>query len=777
MLLVVAVILALWPLFERLAPLAAGRDQRFLDRGIAVAALPDPVLPSLCDAVGASVDPALAAALCGNALAARAAPPPPTFPGALGHAAARASQAFARPLQEAEERALAVRGSPGLDGDDVLASTDALAAIDADIAPFRARFQPRRRRRPGAARLRAARRRRRLCGTPAGRRRGRGARAASLARRRAPARRRTRRSPRDGRTRGRGAAAAAPAAPGCGRIADSLAATAALMADARQSVTTRARTKRCARSLRSAGDQWAAAMALGFVFVVWSRRAVAAPLGVAAALAAWAGAAWVGPRALAVRQWPRTSYLARAGISSDGARRRRSSSRSSAPPRAVGRRSLRPHRPPATRPAPIAQAMSSRIGYPGFVVATGTRLADPARPLARRPCRQPLPRALSPGPSLAGDADRSRCCCSLRRAARARLAWRSRVGGEAVQRASRRVGAATRRRAARRRDRGAVLAFGIVLANMRQLTSELGRIWLIVGAAWFFFLRAGPLTERLARIGPALRSRSFATPGRSLFVVGVLVAAMFATRDMGPLLIAGYAAGAFVAAALAMWWHHRSGHAVAAVRARAALSSRPGSRRSRRRSSSVGAYDSVTASRLESVAAPFASINDQLALVSWFQRAAPLDGFGLGTAPWCGFAAARACSGVPAQIHSDYTFTALVGVFGPLARLGGLGRHGALAAPPDPPPRPRHARRAAPGRQRRPARQRRPGAAELARRRLGRAHLVPARGHGRRQPRRAAAHRRDVSLRQLRHDLAAGQRRVPRALPQRRPAAAAAAHG
>ena len=34
---------------------------------------------------------------------------------------------------------------------------------------------------------------------------------------------------------------------------------------------------------------------------------------------------------------------------------------------------------------------------------------------------------------------------------------------------------------------------------------------------------------------------------------------MVVTRDMGPLLIAGYGAGAFVAASVAMWWHQRSG--------------------------------------------------------------------------------------------------------------------------------------------------------------------------------------------------------------------------
>jgi cell division protein FtsW (lipid II flippase) len=114
-----------------------------------------------------------------------------------------------------------------------------------------------------------------------------------------------------------------------------------------------------------------------------------------------------------------------------------------------------------------------------------------------------------------------------------------------------------------------------------------------------------------------------------------------------------------------MWWHHRSAQVVPSLllavllfgawiaTVTAALFQ-------------VAAYDPVAASRLESVAAPFASINDQLALVSWFQRAAPADGFGLGATPWCGFAPAHACSGVPAQIHSDYTFTAMVGVFGPL---------------------------------------------------------------------------------------------------------------
>ena len=71
-----------------------------------------------------------------------------------------------------------------------------------------------------------------------------------------------------------------------------------------------------------------------------------------------------------------------------------------------------------------------------------------------------------------------------------------------------------------------------------------------------------------------------------------------------------------------------------------------------------------TAARLENLAAPLSSANDQLALVTWFQRAAPSAGFGLGAVPWCGYSGSSGCAGVPAQIQSDYTFTALVGAFG-----------------------------------------------------------------------------------------------------------------
>jgi len=138
---------------------------------------------------------------------------------------------------------------------------------------------------------------------------------------------------------------------------------------------------------------------------------------------------------------------------------------------------------------------------------------------------------------------------------------------------------------------------------------------------------------------------------------------MVVTHDMGPLLIAGYGAGAFLAASVAMWMHQRYGasytaHAVAMavfvgwiVLVTFALFE-------------TGSIDNTTAGRLENLAAPLASANDQLAIVTWFQQAAPPAGFGLGHVPWCGYGGAVACAGVPAQVHSDYTFTALVGAFG-----------------------------------------------------------------------------------------------------------------
>jgi cell division protein FtsW (lipid II flippase) len=660
--LVAAAIAWLVPLFARIAPLDPGRDQRFLDRGLAVVGLPEAVLPATCDAVAALAATDVAGALCGARRTAAPARKLDAMPAPLAVAIGRATEAFARPLRAADERARSLAGEDR-DGDAAVRErADAIAAIESDVAPFVERFQLTQGAGAGPLPLGCAARwiessfAARPARTDAPAADGERARANAALLLAAAI---------DGRAATAALAATAelpptPRGASCASGGEALAATAALFADARHSLDN-ARKNEAMRALtRSAGTQWAAAMALGFLFVVWSRHAARPALGVAAALAAWAAAAWA-----ARVPWPLSGghdfVLARDDASWH------------TPPAtfvivlaaiAVVIAIVALARGPATQRAAPLRAMSSRVGYAGFVVASGVGwllLLDLSltghfgnRYLALYHQGHLWLAMLALSVLVFVRAPLARA-----------FAWLLSVVGEAMQRASRRVGKLGGGMLLVVATLAAVVAFGVVLANRRQLTSELGRIWLIVGAAWFFFLRAGPLTERLAKSGRAIFSfLRWTWP--LLLVVGVLVAAMFVTRDMGPLLIAGYAGGAFVAAALAMWWHHRTRHVVVAFALAlvlfvawvggitAALFA-------------VGAHDNVAASRLESVAAPFASINDQLALVSWFQRAAPPEGFGIGTVPWCGFSSARGCSGVPAQIHSDYTFTALVGTFGPLA--------------------------------------------------------------------------------------------------------------
>jgi len=661
--LVAAAIAWLVPLFARIAPLDPGRDQRFLDRGIAVVGLPDPVLPATCDAVAALAATDVAGALCGSRRASASTRKLDAMPAPLALAIARATEAFARPLRAADERARSLGSADG-DGDAAVRErADAVAAIESDVAPFVERFQLAEGAGPLPLRC-AARWVESSLASPA----RADAPTADAERARANAVLLLA-AALDGRAATAALAATAELPPAsrkasCASGGEALAATAALFADARHSLDN-ARKNEAMRALsRSAGLQWAAAMALGFVFVVWSRRARQPALGVAAALAAWAAAAWAARvpwplsgghdfvLARADASWrtpPATFVLVVAGIA------------------AVVAVAALVRGPKPQRAAPL-RSMSSRVGYAGFVVATGVGWL------------------LLLDLSLTGHAGNrylalyhqghlwlAMLVLSIVVFVRAPLArafaWLLSLAGEAMQRASRRVGRLGGGALLVVATLAAVVAFGVVLANRRQLTSELGRVWLIVGAAWFFFLRGGPLTERLARSGRAILSfLRWTWP--LLLVVGVLVAAMFVTRDMGPLLIAGYGGGAFVAAALAMWWHHRTGHVVVAF-ALALLLFVAWIGGITAALFAVGAHDSVAASRLESVAAPFASINDQLALVSWFQRAVPPEGFGIGTVPWCGFSSARGCSGVPAQIHSDYTFTALVGMFGPLAAWAG----------------------------------------------------------------------------------------------------------
>ncbi|HET9764504.1 MAG TPA: hypothetical protein VFR50_13375, partial [Casimicrobiaceae bacterium] len=448
-------------------------------------------------------------------------------------------------------------------------------------------------------------------------------------------------------------------------LADAFAATASVMSDARHASLDGTKNAAMRVLLRSAGWQWAGAMLIGLVLLNLSRRRGVAIAGVALASIVWAVAAWV-----ARVPWPFAADHAFvpgretaspvalpapfvAGLLAFGV---------AAAVVALGLR----HRVRST-----PQTIASRVGYPGFVVATGIgwlllldlsangNAANRYLALYHQGhlwmamllltlvafVRQPLGRA---------------------------LAWLLSMIDGLVGAIGQRLGGFAGAVVAMALTLAVAGAFGALLANLRQVTSELGRLWLMVGAAWFFFLRGAPFAERLARSGTSWISLArYVAP--LAFVVLVLIGAMILTHDMGPLLIAGYAAGAFVAASAAMWMHERYGvtytaHAVAVgvfvgwiVLVTVMLFR-------------LGAIDDVTAARLDNLAAPLASANDQLALVAWFQQVAPQTGFGLGAVPWCGYSAGAGCAGVPAQIQSDYTFTAIVGAFGaPAAWIATIG--------------------------------------------------------------------------------------------------------
>ena len=427
------------------------------------------------------------------------------------------------------------------------------------------------------------------------------------------------------------------------------------MADARLSTLNLRKNDAVQALLTSAGWQWAGAMLLGLVFVKTSRWGLRPAIGIGLALLAWAGAAWY-----ARVPWP-----------------------------LAGNHAFEPGRvdaplwsPPSTpvlalaiagallllvalfrrpRAAPLPQTISTRIGYPGLALATGLGWLLLLDLSAHGHFGNRYLALYHQGHLWLG-----MLCFSvllfLRQPLARGLAWALSIAGELAGGVQRRLGSFVALLLLTLLGAIAIAAVGLVLTNMRQLTSELGRIWLIVGAAWFFFLRAAPLAERLARSGASVTSvLRYVWP--MLFVIAGLLELMLVTHDMGPLLIAGYASGAFLAASLALWWHQRSGRTASAfvlavllfvawiALITAALFK-------------LGSVDSTTASRLESLAAPLASTNDQLALVTWFQHAAPANGFGIGAVPWCGYTASGSCSGVPAQIHSDYTFTAIVGAFG-----------------------------------------------------------------------------------------------------------------
>ena len=656
--LLIVVIAALLPRFAMLGARETGRDGRFAEGIVTVRGLPEPVLPKLCTSYGAFAEPVVRDHLCGPTDALPQSGRIDRMPPAVASANARARQAFLGPLQDVQARVVDLRQQLRDGRDDMRVLGNAIESAEAEIQPFIKRYWIDSTNGDGPLPLSCAYERveTALAEVPALPGTGReAARANALMLLGAAL---------DGHraTPSLASAATLPSTRVASRracsgfdTASALAATSALMDDARTASVRLVKNEAMRTLLRSAGWQWATWALSGLLLLNLSRRAGLASIGIALALATWAAAAWMGRV-----PWPLAT----------------------AHSLVLGRESVDPLAMPAAfvlwllgiatvvllctrwlRKALASgpQDAASVFGYPGLVFATGIGFLLVLDLSANG---QPANRYLAlyhQGHLWFGMLVFS-VVAFLRQPLGRWLSWMLSLFDGLASSVGKRLGTVG----------GAMLflalmltlvgAVGALLPNSPQLTSEIGRLWLMVGAAWFFFMRGTPFTERLARSGSSLASLlRYVWP--LLFVVIVLIGAMAVTHDMGPLLIAGYAAGAFVAASVAMWAYQRLGTIgwayvlavalfVAWILATTVALFR------------FGSLDEVAAARLENLAAPLASANDQLALVTWFQRAAPPTGFGPGAVPWCGFGSASACAGVPAQIQSDYTFTAMVGEFG-----------------------------------------------------------------------------------------------------------------
>lgn len=657
--LVVVAVGALLPWFDRVAVDDRGRDGRFAGPIVAVRGLPNPVLPSLCASHGGLAEPQLRERLCRRADSGSVAADLDRLPRGMADVRARIRLAFLAPLKDGQTRLAELRLQQREGLGDLLVLSNAIEATEAELRPFVDRYALDGADGAGPVPLECAFEA--VEGS-----------LASYAARRANAYHDVARANAllllgaavDGHPAVPALADSAmlPVEPRsvrgrCGqlRLADALTKTSLLMADARQAPGAAAKNEAMQSLLHSAGWQWAGWMLAGFGLLQLARRSFPPAVGVALALATWAVAAWLGRV-----PWP---------LATD--------------------RAFDPGREGAwlfTMPAPFVlwmlalavivliasvwlrepfeagpQTIASRVGYPGLVLMTGIGWMLLLDLSANGNFGNRYLALYHQGHLWLGMLIFS-VLVFLRQPLGRMLGWWLSVLDGVASAIGGRVATGWAAVAVILVTVSLVAAVGLLLTNIRQLTSEIGRVWLIVGAAWFFFLRGTPLAERMAQSGSSTLSL-FRYIWPLLFVVLVLIGTMFVTRDMGPLLIAGYGAGAFVAASVAMWWHQRhvaTGSAFAIAIAlfvtwilatTLALFE-------------LGAIDDVTAGRLENLAAPMASANDQLALVSWFQSASPPSGFGLGNVPWCGYTAARGCAGVPAQIQSDYTFTALVGAFG-----------------------------------------------------------------------------------------------------------------
>ena len=199
-----------------------------------------------------------------------------------------------------------------------------------------------------------------------------------------------------------------------------------------------------------------------------------------------------------------------------------------------------------------------------------------------------------------------------------------------------------------------------------QLTSEIFRLWLLVGVSWFFMVRGESALSLSGHSSAGLRNtlRGLLFVWPLLFVLAVPLLGLVLTDDFGPLFVLLYAASIFVGTAFAFAFFDRVGYRPWLGGAMGVLCAGVWVYGLTYALYALPAPVARIAERLASVRSPFSASNDQLAIITWFQESAPSGGYGIGAVPWCGEIALAACRGVPRQIQSDYIYTALVGVYG-----------------------------------------------------------------------------------------------------------------
>jgi cell division protein FtsW (lipid II flippase) len=133
-----------------------------------------------------------------------------------------------------------------------------------------------------------------------------------------------------------------------------------------------------------------------------------------------------------------------------------------------------------------------------------------------------------------------------------------------------------------------------------------------------------------------------------LLILVVVTAIAVVTRDKGPLLVI-YIMAIILFSSLAGW---TSGLVIIAFGFLLIFL--------------IGPDLDVVGSRLQALRDPFSADHDDMARIIWFQSFAAEHpwGFGPGQVPWCGLASLDQCRGLPLQLQSDYTFTAIVGWWG-----------------------------------------------------------------------------------------------------------------